>query len=112
MACKTNFATRARNRIDIQEQVVTPSDYGDSVKAWQTLSNVWAIIEPVRGRERYRFEKVESQVTHNMTIRYIKDLKSTAIASKYRVSFDERFFDIQYIYNLDDDMKTEGQHEH
>lgn len=108
MACNS-FSTKARNRVTIQKRTDTVSDYGGVTPTWSTLSKVWAIMEPVSGRESYVNAKLLSTVTHKITIRYISDIKVTDTAATHRILYDGRYFNIKYIRNLHDDMKTEGK---
>lgn len=110
MAGCDNFSGRANKRITIQPRTETADNYGGQTIVW-TTNNIssWAIIEPQSGREVFAQGQDQSRVDSKMTIRYQATLKSTAIAGKYRVSFDSRIFTVLAIKNLDEDMKREGK---
>lgn len=102
------FPAKAKNRIVIQSRGDASDDYGGSAVTWSTLATVWAIIEPMSGREVLQSEQLQSRVTHKVTIRYNATLKSTATGAKYRISYDGRLFPIKFVQNFDEDLKTEG----
>lgn len=102
------FPAKANHRVIIQSRGDASDDYGGSAVTWSTLSTVWAIIEPMSGREVLQSEQLQSRVTHKITIRYNSTLKSTATGAKYRVSYDDRLFPVKFVQNFDEDMKSEG----
>lgn len=103
------FRARATHRIDIQQNTGTSDVYGGQTTAWSTIYTVWAVIEPLSGREVFAQEQMQSRVTSKMTIRYQSALKNTQEAGKYRIAYDSRIFPIYYVRNLADDMKSEGK---
>jgi len=58
------------------------------------IKTVWARIEPARGREYYEAQKVNTETTHKITTRYIKD-----ITQDMTIHFKERIFKINSIIN-------------
>ena len=102
------WRTNAKHRITIQERSEVVDDFGGQTLTWTTKSTVWASIEPLNGREVYLQEQNQSRVTSKMTIRYQSDLKATRDAGALRISYDGRIFPVNYIRNLDSDMKNEG----
>lgn len=110
MAGCDSFSGRANKRITIQPRTESGDNYGGQAVVWTTSNiSVWAIIEPQSGRETFAQGQDQSRVDSKMTIRYQPSIKSTAVAGKYRVSFDGRVFTVLYIKNLDEDMKREGK---
>ena len=105
-----NFAGRARARITIQPRTEAADNYGGQTITW-TTSNIsaWAIMEPQSGREVFAQGQEQSRVDMKVTIRYQSTINSTAIAGKYRISYDSRIFTVLAIKNLDEDMKREGK---
>lgn len=105
-----NFAGLANKRITIQPRTETADNYGGQTIVW-TTSNIsaWAIMEPQSGRETFAQGQDQSRVDMKITIRYQSTIKSTAVAGRYRVSFDGRIWTVLAIKNLDEDMKREGK---
>lgn len=99
MSCK-EFASLARHQIIIESFTPTSDDYGGRSVAWSTLLTVWAIVEPLSGREVFEFERLQSQVNYKFTIRFESTLTDTQTVGKYRINYDSRVFDIKYIRNI------------
>lgn len=109
--CKPNistFASKARNRITIQQKVVTDTAYGGQAIVWDTVGNYWAQIKPSTGNEVFRSEQLQSRVTHKILIRYQSDFVNTKDFAAFRITYQGRVFNIRYIRNLHDDLETEG----
>ena len=108
-SCKPGFSSKANSRIAIEQQLCTADEYGGRVEAWSVLATVWAIIEPMTGREVFTSLQVQSRVDARITIRYRADMSSTAEAAKNRDRLGSRIYNIQAVRNLADDLKTEGR---
>lgn len=81
---------KLRDKIIIQELVQTPDGQGGFEDKWQDKITVWANIKPLRGREFFQAQQIQSEVTHKMTIRY-----TTKIDETNRVVYNNRVFDIK-----------------
>lgn len=57
-------------RVTIQSKAVTRNDIGDEVVAWVAVAEVWARVEPLRGREWFAAAQNQSAVEYRVTIRY------------------------------------------
>lgn len=57
--------SRHPNLVLIQRQVMTPGTWNDVV-TWVEDRQVWASIDPVRGREVFRGDELQSVVTHSI----------------------------------------------
>ena len=106
---KCDFQSQAKHRITIQSPSEVDTASGGRTSTFVNQSTIWAIIMPMSGREIYTNQAVQSRVTHKMIIRYQAALKDVKTSSDYRISFDNRFFGIQSMRNLDEDMKSEGK---
>lgn len=105
-----NFAGLANKRIVIAPPTETPDSYGGRTVTWATNTlDAWAIAEPGSGREVFGQGQDQSRVDMKFTIRYRSELKDTATASKYKITFDSRTFTVLYVKNLDEDGKREGK---
>lgn len=86
-----------RHRIKIQELVRIDDGYGGAVEDWVDIANIWAKVEPLRGEERYTAQQIKSELTHKITIRFIKGIKP-----QMRVIFNDRIFNIESTINIEE----------
>lgn len=107
--CGDDFASKANNRIVIQTPSVTPDDTGGRVETWVDALTLWAVIEPMAGKEVFLSSQLQSRVDARITIRFQSSLSDTTLAAKNRVKFGTRYYSIKAVKNLSDDMKTEGR---
>ena len=105
---KPTFASRAKHRVTIQQPQETPDDAGGRSVEWVSAGTVWAIVEPMSGREIYASSKLQSRVDARITIRYQSELADTTTAAKRRLLYGGRVYNIAAIMNRDTDMKAEG----
>jgi len=108
MIC-SDFANLARNRVTIQSPVASVSATGGRTVTWNDVGTYWAAIYPSSGREAYSQQGIQNQAATKIVIRYKTALKNITSISNYRVVFDDRYYGIVSINNLDVDMKTEGR---
>lgn len=85
-----------KDRVTIQNYVRTPDGYGGYTETWQDIATVWANIKPLRGREFFQAQQIQSEVTHKITIRYRNDIDETC-----RVKYNGQIFDIKSIIDID-----------
>lgn len=63
-----------RARIIIEREDPTGNDGGSYAPNWTQVANLWAQIEPVTGRVVRQGERLESHITHRVTLRYRTDI--------------------------------------
>lgn len=93
-----------RHRIVIEEAVPNPDGGGGSSDVWtdaQVVARAWARIEPLRGREMLAAMKLESRITHRVTLRY-----RPGVTAAMRVCFKDRHFNIRAVINLEERNET------
>ncbi len=103
-----SFSKEARNKIKIEKPVETVDSYGGRTITWQTVQTVWASLKPSSGREVFAQQAQQKRVSHVATIRYISDISNITNIKGYRVNYEGRLFDLNYLTNLDRDLKFEG----
>lgn len=79
---------RMKHRITIQKYIESKNEYGEVIKNWVDFKTVWASVEPILGRKFFMAETVNSEITHEITMRYIPGVKTNM-----RVKFKDRIFE-------------------
>ena len=59
------------------------------------IKTVWGNISPIKGKEYWQAQQSQASVTHEITIRYTKDIDASHI-----LKYQDRLFDIQYMTSL------------
>lgn len=85
-------AGQLRKRVIIQQRSQTQDDYGQPLQTWTDVATVYAGIEPLNGRELLAAQAVNSEVSHNVTMRY-----RTGITPAMRLNYQGRLFNIHTI---------------
>lgn len=89
-----------RHLVQLQRRATTQeSTYGSQDTTWTTYATVYAAIEPLNGRELLAAEAVQSEVTHQITIRWNRGF---TVKAADRVAFGARMFDVQDVINLNE----------
>ncbi|WP_246724933.1 phage head closure protein [Rhizobium ruizarguesonis] len=107
--CGSDFAASANTRIVVQTPAETSDEFGGRSVVWNDLVSLWALVEPMAGREIYVSAQQQSRVDARILIRYRSDLSDTTTAARNRVQVDSRIYNIAAVRNLRDDLKTEGK---
>jgi SPP1 family predicted phage head-tail adaptor len=79
-----------RRKILIQSLTRTSDSMGGASVAWTTFATAWARIEPRLGNERYFGQRLEENITHIITMRFV-----TGVTAAMRVSYGSRVFEIK-----------------
>lgn len=77
------------HRITIQNRTQVADGFGGYTETWATFATVWAEVKAVSSRERFFSGKLELNITHKITIRYL-----AGVEGDMRISFDSRIFKI------------------
>lgn len=89
-----------RHRVKIQQRTESPSaTTGALTPTWADITDpdMWAAIEPLKGREYHEARARNSEVDTRIRTRH-----RTGINAKMRVAFGSRTFDIQSVINVDE----------
>ena len=73
-------AGRLRHFVTIEHLVAGSPDQlptGELDRSWATFAQVWASIEPLKGRELFAAQSVHSEVTALVVMRYLADVDAT-----------------------------------
>lgn len=82
---------KLRHRITFQKLSETKNDYGEEIKDWVDIQTVSASINPISAREFFAAEKMNSEVSHKIYMRYLPQVD---IKSNMRIKFGTRIFEI------------------
>lgn len=90
-----------RQKIEIESPTETQGDFQETQSEWETFVEARAKIEPINGREGWRYAQVDSIVTHEITMRFRR-----GITTKMRVKFLDpagtRYFGIRSVLNTEE----------
>lgn len=91
-----NIASMLRDRITIEQRVVSSDGGGGEIQQWNELARVWADVRPVnsfvRNTERFRLGQTQVSKLHRITLRSRDD-----ITEDMRVIYQERVLNIRTI---------------
>lgn len=91
-----------RQRVGVEVQVHSRNAQGGIVEEWGLEANRWAAIEPISGREFFEASRVDSDVTHKITMRQYDGLTTS-----HRITYGSRTFYIEAVLNEEErDWKT------
>ena len=90
---------KLNKQIIIQYKNVTRSSYGDETITWTTEDTVWASVQPLtlRQRESFVVQQNRAEVTHEIHMRYRRNL-----TPEKRMKYGDRIFDIDSIINVNE----------
>lgn len=92
---RKSFIGLYRQRVQFQEYVTTTTPSGGTTQTWENLEKRWTKIKPLSGRERRQVDQSQSEVTHDIELRYEITLSNSQIRAVYR----DRIFNIQFGIN-------------
>jgi SPP1 family predicted phage head-tail adaptor len=88
-------------RMILQAPTIARADDGAETITWTSLATIWAGIRSLRGREYWQARQVNSDVSHEVTIRY-----RARISPRFRLIFEGRTFEILTIINSDEGRES------
>ena len=102
---KIDFKNNAKHRISVEQSTETVGDMGGFETSWAEIASMYAIIEPMKQIERMQYNKLDSEVSHKIIVRYQGIFSDPLVAAKYRIIFKSRRFEITEAVNLFEDNK-------
>lgn len=83
-------------KITIQKPVETQGTAGGVVVMWEDfMTNIWASINPISGREYFAAKSAQAETTHHIDFWYIP-----GITSEMRVKYGNKIFEIESVLNV------------
>ena len=70
MVVRTVAAGDLQHRVTLQQRVAGVNALGQASTSWANVFEVWAAVEPLRGREFFAAGQGQAEVTTRITIRY------------------------------------------
>lgn len=91
-------AGKLRERVTIQQEVVTRDTFGAEVNPWTDVATVWASVRPGSSGERFisAADQVQATITHTVRIRY-----RAGLTPKMRLKWEGRYLGIQSVVEPD-----------
>lgn len=90
-----------RDIIDLEQRVVTRNAIGDEVVTWSLVQQVYASIQPIRGREFLSLREMQSDITTRIVIRYLAGVET---AMRFKVG--DQAYQIDSIVDLENRHRT------
>ena len=87
-------AGQLNRRLLIQARNASPDTYGAQQLTWAALTPVWADIQPLTGRELQSAQRVASEVSHQIIVRYQAIFADTRVVAGYRALYKGRVFNL------------------
>jgi len=82
----------------IEYTTTTKDAVGGDVPAWNTLTTCWVSLEPYRGAKNIFAQQLRPTISHSI---FTPWFATPAVDASMRITFDSRYFNIQYILDLD-----------
>ena len=79
-------------RLHIQRRSSTQDTFGTPLFIWTDIAIVWADIQPLTGRELDNAQRINSEVSHQIIVRYQPIFADTRVVAGYRACYKGRFF--------------------
>lgn len=86
-----------RDRVTLQVNTPTKDALGGLVDSWGIVDTRWSNVKPMTGKEYFSAERVQSEVTHEIRMRYYSGLTTA-----HRIKFGTRIFNILSILSPDE----------
>lgn len=92
-----------RRRVRVQTRATSQDSFGQQVTTWSDLlSSVPADIQPMTGRELIAAQATNTEITHQIELRYHTALSNPVAVAAMRVLYGSRVFEIRASMNVDE----------
>lgn len=100
MKCCDLISGKLRHNVIWQNKVSTPDGGGGFTYTTSDFANTRAFIKPVSTNERFFAQRIESDITHKIYIRYRTDLSPAM-----RIRYGDRYFQVKGLMNIEEQNK-------
>lgn len=92
-----------RHRVEVQEATETRNSHGGVVRGWATIADgkLWASVDPLTGREFFEAQRVDSDVSLKVRMRY-----DDRVTTSHKIRHDGRDLQIVSVLNQRDINKS------
>lgn len=90
-------AGRLRHRLTFMSPIQVPDGMGAVTESHATAAVVWGSLEPLRGKEYFESQAINSEITGRVVIRYLGVINPVMI-----ITFAGRTFEIISIINVEE----------
>jgi SPP1 family predicted phage head-tail adaptor len=90
-------AGKLDKKVLIQVKTEGQDTFGEPNTTWATTATTYANINPLVGKEFFSAQQNESQISHDVTIRYRRGVKP-----KMRISYNDRVFEIHTVIDFEE----------
>lgn len=97
MNCCEIYPGMLNRRISIERKTLTADALGGFTESWQSLSQPWAHIKPMSGRELIHADKIDAVAVSRFIIRYNRNLREDD-----RVLYRGVYYNIRSLVNIDE----------
>jgi len=84
-----------RHRILFQAEIPVDDQHHGHTIIWKDVATVWALVEPVSGREFFYSQQLKNTITHKIKIRFRSDINV-----ELRIVFGTRIMKIESMINI------------
>ncbi|MDD5353021.1 MAG: phage head closure protein [Candidatus Omnitrophica bacterium] len=81
----------------LQHATYAQDSSGSTTETWTDIASIWAKIQPLSGRLLDVAKQAQSEVTHEITIRYREN-----VTPDKRIKYGSRIFVIESVINIDE----------
>ena len=100
MKCCDITAGKLRHSVVWQEKIQTPDGGGGFTYTTSDVVTTRAFIKPISTNERFFAQRIESDISHKIYIRYRTD-----ISPDMRINYGGRLFQVKGIMNIEEQNK-------
>ena len=84
-----------RHRVTFQRATTVKDDFGEPDQQWSNICTSWALVQPIKGGERFSANQVQADVDHRIVARNRGAL--TGLGPADRITWKGHTFDIRAV---------------
>jgi len=92
-----------RHRVTFERATETQDAFGEPDLTWTSICTSWALVQPLKGRERFNANEVQADVDHRIVTRYRSEL--SALSPGDRATWSGHTYDIKSVIWRDHTQK-------